>query len=451
MTKKRKITSGGLRPMPGQQAPVTIILTQGRKFNIDISDFTRAIKRAENIDYPNRTRIYDLYDDIMIDSHLTSVISHRRNALLASKVSFTRDGVPDEAINEQLESPWFDNLIGDIFDAKLYGFSLMQFYKDKDWINYDLIDRKHVDPVRRYILRQQGDVTGPQWDEYPNLLFVGKERDLGLLAKAAYWVIYKRNDVADWAQFAELFGIPIEEYTYETGDDEARKRLLKDIENRGAATKFIHAKDVTMDIKESGNKSGSADLFDKLMWRCNAELSKLILGNTLTTEASETGTQALGTVHKQVEENLLKADKKFILNVLNYDMADIFQAMGINTKGGKFVYMEPKNVDLTAKMNILVQAQTNFGLPVSDDYLYETFGIEKPEDYDRLKEEQKRRADAFIASQMKKGDEGQDNDLDSPTPTNNPTKPANRQERTFWMKMRDFFAQAPEDGAPLDW
>ncbi|MBQ9231567.1 MAG: DUF935 family protein [Prevotella sp.] len=447
MTKsKEKITMGGLRPMPGQKAPTTIIITQGRKFHIDIDDYMRAVKGAENIEYARRTRLYDLYEDILLDTHLTSVIEHRRNALLASKISFTRDGVPDDKVNEQLESPWFDSLIGDIFDAKLYGFTLLQFYKESGWVNYDLIPRKHVDPVRRYILRQQGDISGSQWDEYPNMLFVGKERDLGLLVRAAYWVIYKRNGVADWAQFAEIFGMPIQEYIYETGDDEARKRLLRDIESAGALQRFLHSKDTEMRLVESTGKTASADLYDRLCEQCNAELSKLILGNTLTTEASTTGTQALGTVHKSVEENILKADKKFILNVLNYDMTEIFQAMGIDTGGGKFVYMEPKNVDLTAKMNILVQAQTNFGLPVSDDYLYETFGIEKPKDYDSLKEEQRKRVDAYIASQMRKGDEGQDTD-----PDNQDKQPANRQRRTFWMRMRDFFAQAPTDGAHLDW
>ena len=30
-------------------------------------------------------------------------------------------------------------------------------------------------------------------------------------------------------------------------------------------------------------------------------------------------------------------------------------------------------------MSILTQLRTNFNLPVGDDYLYEEFGIEKPE------------------------------------------------------------------------
>ena len=36
-------------------------------------------------------------------------------------------------------------------------------------------------------------------------------------------VIYKRNTTADWAQFAEIFGMPIQEYIYDTDDDDARQ------------------------------------------------------------------------------------------------------------------------------------------------------------------------------------------------------------------------------------
>ena len=73
------------------------------------------------------------------------------------------------------------------------GFSLCQFYKLQEWVDYDLVPRKHVDPVRELILRHQTDITGHSWNEYTDLLFVGSPSDLGLLAKAAPWVIYKRN------------------------------------------------------------------------------------------------------------------------------------------------------------------------------------------------------------------------------------------------------------------
>lgn len=286
-------------------------------------------------------------------------------------------------------------------------------------------------------MRRQTDITGTSWDEYADLLFVGNKDDLGLLAKAAPWVIYKRNTTADWAQFSEIFGMPIREYTYETDDDEARRRTVEDAQGTGSLAVFVHSKDSTLELKESGNKTGSADLYERLCERCNSEISKLILGNTLTTEASDRGTQALGTVHKKVEDNVAQADRRFILDALNYDMADIFLSLGINTRDGEFCFPEPKDIDLTAKANILTGLRTTFNLPISDDYLYNEFGIEKPVDYLQLK------------AQVQAAPE-------PPAPPTPPKKepenePNPQEKKNFANRIKSFFVHAPRDGAALDW
>jgi len=386
MAKKQKITVGGNMPRPGQTAPRTIILTQTKRFGIDIADMIQAVRSFDNVDFSRRYKLYDLYSDILMDTHLSSVIEKRILAVLSSPVEFRRNGKVDETIVSQISSPWFRRAVEDIMWAKFWGFSLMQFYKDGQWLNYDIVPHKHVDPVRKLILKHQTDLQGTSWDEYADLLFVGKPEDMGLLAKAAPWVIYKRNTTADWAQFSEVFGMPIREYLYDTDDDDARQRAIDDAENTGSLAVLIHSKDSEMKLVESGNKTGSADLYERLCERCNNEMSKLILGNTLTTEASDKGTQALGTVHKKGEDRMAEADRRYVLDVLNYDMTDTFTALGINTAGGEFFFPDPKDIDLSSKASMLVQLRNTFNLPVDDDYLYNEFGIEKPKDYLQQKE-----------------------------------------------------------------
>ena len=278
------ITISGNMPRPGQTAPGVVIKTATKRFGIDISDYTAAIKAAENVDTPNRTRLYDLYADILMDTHLSCVIEKRINAVLCSDIEFRRDGKPDDAINEQIRSPWFTRLIRDILDARFWGFTLCQFYRDGDWIDYILVPRKHACPVRQIIKRNQGDSAGIPWEEYEQLLYVGEAEDLGLLAKAAPWVIYKRNSTGDWSQFSEVFGMPIQEYVYDSDDDDSRQRAIEDARNVGSLATFVHGKDSSLNLIESGSKTGSADVYERLIERCNSEISKLILGNTLTTE-----------------------------------------------------------------------------------------------------------------------------------------------------------------------
>ena len=196
----------------------------------------------------------------------------------------------------------------------------------------------------------------------------------------------------------------------------------------------------------------------QLYERCNNEISKLILGNTLTTESSENGTQALGTVHKKVEDRVAQADRRYILDVLNYDMTDIFQRMGINTAGGKFCFPEQKDIDPSTKMNILTQLRSNFQLPVSDEYLYEEFGIEKPDNYDQLKAEQQQKKEALASlpgQQFPTDDDDDDNDddpNDSEGKGSNTPEPSPKQKKSFKNWLRSFFAKAPQHvGADLEW
>ena len=458
------ITSGGNIPRPGQSRPNVIMLTQPRRFGIDIADYTAAIRTAENVDFPRRYKLYDMYADILMDSHLSCVIEKRRNAVLCSDIEFRRDGKPDDKVNEQIRSPWFSRLVSDIIDSRFWGFTLCQFFKDGEWIDYNLIPRKHADPVRRIILRHQADITGIAWDEYPDLLFVGRPDDLGLLAKAAPWVIYKRNTTGDWSQFSEIFGMPIQEYTYDTDDEGSRERAISDAANVGSLATFVHGKDTSLNLIEAGNKN--ADVYERLCERCNNEISKLFLGNTLTTESSDTGTQALGTVHKKGEDKITQSDRLYVLDVLNYEAAEILARMGIDTAGGEFCFPEKKDLDPTSKINILTQLRTGFNLPVDDDYLYEEFGISKPADYEQIKrdEEERRAREAEeakrAAEQIPQKDGGTDDDPDKPADPEEEQpgdgkdlpEPDEKQKKTFKNWLKSFFAKAPwNTGAALEW
>jgi phage gp29-like protein len=439
------ITVGGNFMAPGQKKPNVIVLTQPKRFGLDIADYMSAIRAAENVDFSRRYKLYDLYSDILMDTHLTCVIEKRKNAVLCSDIEFQVNGKPDETVNEQIRSPWFNKLIGDIIDARFWGFSLCQFYKDGEWVDYDLVPRKHVDPIKKLILRHQTDVTGLSWDKYTDLLFVGSPSDLGLLAKAAPWVIYKRNTTGDWSQFSEIFGMPIQEYIYDSDDEESRQRAMEDAANTGSLAQFFHAKDTEFKLTEAGNKTGSADVYERLCERCNNEISKLVLGNTLTTESSENGTQALGTVHKKVEDKVAQADKNYVLNVLNYDMSDIFAHMGINTAGGVFCFPEKKETDSTTKLNIITTLKKNFNLPVSDEYLYEEFGVEKPDNYEQIKKEQDEQnqhnnVPAQISDTVKE-------EKEEKTPESTSV-----QKKSLRNWIASFFGKAPSDGgAALDW
>lgn len=417
-TSKKQITQGGNR----QQG--TIVLTAPRRFGIGLSDYMNAINSAENVDYTRRSRLYDIYNDTLLDPHLFAVTQKRKAGTLKHRIEFRRDGVPDDKVNTQISSPWFMRFIEDALDAQFWGFTLVQFYiNDKGWIDYFLVPRKHVDPVLRLIKHRQDDTLGEPFDAYPDLLMITGKEPLGILARTAPYVIYKRGSMGDWAQFSEIFGMPTRVYKYDAADPETRQQVEYDAMIQGAASAYVLPNDAELEFVEAGNKTGSAEVYASLIERCNSEMSKAVLGNTLTTEASETGTQALGTVHSKVEDELTDQDGLFILNILNYEMTDIFAVLGVNTEGGEFVFVEEEELTLIQKAELLKKAHDTFHLPMSDDYLYETLGIEKPLDYDRLKAEQ-------MEQRKQKHFEG----------FHEMVQPKNR-----------FFVQAPQGDGALEW
>lgn len=443
----RKIISGGYGRVGEERQRLDIILQSPEIFHFDIRSYMSSLEAASAIDCYSRARLYDIYSSALLDLHLSGVISKRLTGVSRIRVEFRRDGKPDDTINMQLRSPWFRRFVKDLLWSKFWGFSLFQFGKDsKGWITYDLIDRKHFDPVRREILRYETDNSGAPLDAFENTLLVSEgDRELGLLAKIVPYVLYKRGNVGDWAQFCQVFGMPIREYTYPAGDEEARRRLLQDARRQGGNAVYIHPKDSDLNIIEPANKSGTNDLYERFCSMCNTEMSIAVLGNTLTTDAKATGTQALGTVHKEEEDEMKEDDRDFILDCLNYDMTDVFSALGFNTDGGEFVYVKRRSVDPTVQINV-VEKLNAIGLPISDDYLYDTFDIDKPEDYDARKEAMRKEKDEERQRQedTRKAIEER---LNSVRSVPKELVPDVGNENSLRNRLRGFFGLAPLDGA----
>ena len=433
--KQGKIIQGGMLIPQGMRQP-DIVLQMPEIFMFDMNAYMQSVKAARGIDFSNRARLYDMYDSASLDLHLSGVIAKRMRGVTKIPIEFRRNGVPDDAINNQIKSPWFKQLRKDLVMSEFWGFTLVQFYLNEEGnIRYDLINRKHYDPIHRKLLKYQGSMDGVPIDDFPDMLFVGSERDLGIYAELLPAVLYKRGDMSDWAQFCNIFGMPIREYTYDAGDEYARRRVIDDARRQGANAAYIHPKESELKLVEAGNKTGSSDLYRAFAEYWDSKMSIRVLGNTLTTDAKSTGTQALGSVHKEEEDEMNSDDRDFILDILNYDMRPVFASLGFNVEGGEFVYAKKDKINPAQQIDI-VQKLSSMGLPIDDDYLYETFCVAKPDNYKQLKEE-KEAAKAAFREQL----DLQDNDDDKKKQDKNTDKTA------FKQHLKSFFGFAPDKGA----
>ncbi|MDR0872182.1 MAG: DUF935 domain-containing protein [Prevotellaceae bacterium] len=386
---------------PAQAGIITVIKEVPQSHaSKTISDWKTAIKQFEDKKNPIRTKLYELYDDMLLDGQMEATWGKRRDNILNRRLTFVRDGVEDEEVTKLLNSPDMRQVLEEIHNTIGYGYTLIQF--NRIWfdteqecyrIDFDLIPRTHVHPENDFECvsitnsRATRDFlyTQPPLANY--MLWAGKPKDKGLFVKVAPYIIYKRGSMGDWSQFSEMFGMPFREAMYDAFDDETRRKVEEMLSNWGAGMSMVHPKSVDIKLHETNGSASSVDVYDKFIQLCDAGISKSILGNTLTTEQGDTGARSLGEVHQGEEDDKKQSDDLFVLSVLNTRFRAILKRFGINVTGGEIWYETPDKDWGALQKKWGVISGISEKVPVADDYIYEEFDIPKPENYDELKEE----------------------------------------------------------------
>ena len=351
---------------------------------------------------PLKFKLYNLYEDILMDGQLEATWGKRRDNILNRRLVFIRDGQEDEQINALLNSPDMRNLLEELHNTIAFGYTLIQFnsiaFDDEQeyyHINFDLIPRAHVHPEADFecISKNANMVTRDWLFKNPPLanymLWAGKPKDKGLLVKVAPYIIYKRGAMGDWSQFSEMFGMPFREALYDAFDDDTRQKVEQMLQEWGPGMSFVHPKSVEIKLHDTGGSTSSSEVYDRFIEVCDATISKTVVGNTLTTEQGENGARSLGEVHQDGEENKMLSDELFVLSILNTQFRAILKRFGFNVHGGG-IWFETPDKDwelLLKKWNVISGVGTK--IPIDDDWVYEEFDIPKPENYDELKEEMK--------------------------------------------------------------
>jgi hypothetical protein len=310
--------------------------------------------------------------------------------------------VQDEQITMLLNSPDMRNLLEELLNTVGFGYTLIQindiaFDDDQEFyhIEYDLIPRANVHPERGYECvsidpnRADADFKYKEPPLSNYMIWAGKPNDKGLFFKVAPYILYKRGAMGDWAQFAEMFGMPFREALYDAFDDDTRKKVEALMEEWGPGMSFVHPKSVEVKLHDTGGSTASSDVYDRFIEVCDAAIAKTVVGNTLTTDHSENGNRALGEVHQSEEDEKKLSDELFVLSILNTQFRSILKRFGFDVTGGSIWFETPDKNWIALQNKWAVISQLSEKVPIDDDYIYEEFDIPKPENYEELKEEMK--------------------------------------------------------------
>ncbi|MCX7718805.1 MAG: DUF935 domain-containing protein [Candidatus Sumerlaeaceae bacterium] len=130
-----------------------------------------------------------------------------------------------------------------------------------------------------------------------------------LCAKAYWYYWFKKNNVKFWAVYNEKFGAPTAVARYgSAATSEELDRLTSVLESLQSDSGVLLPEGVALEFLEA-RRSGATNTYREFADWCNDEISKLVLGQTLTTgEGRRSGSMALGTVHDRVRRDYLAAD-----------------------------------------------------------------------------------------------------------------------------------------------
>ncbi len=343
-----------------------------------------------------------VYRDLLADAHVWACVQSRKSGVMGLEWEIDRGKAKSRLAKfiQDLFEDWdIYQVMSDILEAPLYGYQPIEVVWEKvgsyllptkveakppEWFQFDSENQLRYAPP----YQKEAPYPGAKKDNIGYFLPPYKfllprynatyynpygER---ILARVFWPVTFKKGGLKFWVIFAEKYGMPyiIGKHPRGIGDQEIQKladTLDAMIQDAVAAI----PDDSSIELVEAAGKSGSADVYRNLIELCNAEISKAILGQTLTTEVGSRGSYAASKTHFDVRQDIIDADKRLVENTLNQLIRWIVEINFGGQTPPRFILYQEEEVDKTLAERDQVLANT--GLRFTKNYFMKAYGFEE--------------------------------------------------------------------------
>ncbi|MGB8993621.1 MAG: DUF935 domain-containing protein [Desulfobaccales bacterium] len=353
-------------------------------------------------DQGNIYRQMELFEEMEEkDAHLTAILQTRKMAVLGKDYEVLPYGrTPEderlaEVVGEMVyRIPNLEEACLDLLDAIGRGFALSEIIwevtagqarvAELRWIPQKLAAFSEDQKPRLLTAeaRWQG-VEPPPWKVIYHRYKArsGYATRAGVLRVVGWMYLLKNFALKDWAAFNEVFGMPLRLGKYDpTASPTDRDALVQAIRNLGSDAAGVISKATEIEFVEATSRSGSANPYQLMVEFCNREMSKAVLGQTLTTDtAGSTGTYSAAQVHAQVRRDLVQADAQALATTLREQL--LRPLVGFNFGWDKpipwfrFRFEEEEDLKTLSEVYLNLAAM---GVPLSMEHIAERFGIPLP-------------------------------------------------------------------------
>lgn len=201
----------------------------------------------------------------------------------------------------------------------------------------------------------------------------------GLARVAAWGWMFKMFTQRDWAIFTQTYGQPVRLGKFPGGaSPEDKDTLYQAVANIAGDCAAIVPDSMSIDFVEAANVGASHQLYKERCDWLDQQISKAVLGQTSTTDAVIGGLGS-GKEHREVQEDIEKADAKALAAILNRDLIRVWVQLQY---GPRKVYPRirigrAKEEDLKA-LSDAIGPMIDRGMEVDMTDMRERFGLPEP-------------------------------------------------------------------------
>jgi phage gp29-like protein len=344
----------------------------------DIDRWRRSITDAENVYNYDRRLMQELFMELEYDAHISAVVNQIVAEIQGSDFRMAIDGETDETATKVIQHPWFQDFIRYVLEAEFYGYTLIEFGSSTptgfEYIKS--IDRRYIVPEYKVVKKDlygYGREGGIPFMEAPynewTLWF--DCYGFGLFNKAAPLWIYKKQAYNYWAEYQQIFSMPLRVGKTDIRDTSRRDNMTAMLRDMGAAAWGVFDADDTVEFIQSASSSGNP-VFEALINNTNGEISKLFLGQTMTTEDGSSRSQA--EVHENTKLSIMEMYYRKVEDAVNLKLIPMMQRHRIISTTPVFEFMwSEKDMSQTEKIDAISKLAPYFDF--DPEYIDEFLGI----------------------------------------------------------------------------
>ncbi len=337
------------------------------------------------------------------DPHYAAVLGTRKRAILGMDVQVeaasetARDKEIADEISKLVRKPAFEGLCADLLDGLGKGYSAVEImwdrgkqwkpgaYKHRDakWFRFDL------DDARTLLLATEQNPLGEALPAYKFAVHTPRLKTgipiRGGLARLVAWsFLFKNYSIKDWVGFMEAYGLPLRVGRYgPNASKEDKDALFRAVANIGTDAAAILPESMRIEFQEAMKGASSSDLFERAGRFFDQQISKAVLGQTMTTEDGASNSQA--QVHDGVRVEISEDDAKQLAATINRDVIVSYVDLNYGPQEDyPQVSFQTLNEEELKPLVDAIGTLVDRGMRVSQRQMRDKLGLDDPDDDDEI-------------------------------------------------------------------